>query len=217
MAGLLALLYPPKCPFCQKLLEPGEELICASCRPKLPWTTEAGGRTVGRFFSRCVSPLYYTDTAREALLRFKFGSRISCAAAFGSLIAERLSREKDLRYDLVTWIPSSFLRIRHRGYSQSRLLAEETAKRLGEECTALLRRRAHRVPQSRMRTEADRIANVSGAFRAVHPERFVGKRVLLIDDVVTTGATLSECARVLLGAGAEDVVCAALCCRPHRR
>ena len=110
----------------------------------------------------------------------------------------------------------SFLRLRKRGYSQSRLLAEECARLLGAETAPLLRKRRYRPPQSRKTGEAARAANVSGAFSAVHPERFAGKRVLLIDDVVTTGATLSECARVLLTAGAEEVVCATLCCRPHR-
>jgi len=110
----------------------------------------------------------------------------------------------------------SFLRLRHRGYSQSRILAEKTARLLGAETAALLRKRRYRPPQSRLTGEAARTANVSGAFAAIHPERFLGKRILLIDDVVTTGATLSECARVLLTEGASGVVCATLCCRPHR-
>ena len=216
MGVLGRLLYPPKCPFCQRLLGEGEELICAACRKDLPYATPAGGRTPGRFYSRCVSPLYYTGKARRALLRFKFGSRMGSAAAFGSLIARRVGEELTGEYDLITWVPLSLLRLRRRGYSQSRLLAAETARRLGAETAPTLRKRSYRPPQSRKTGEAARIANVSGAFAPVHPERFIGKRILLIDDVVTTGATLSECARVLLEAGAENVVCATLCCRPHR-
>ncbi len=213
MPGPLKLLYPPKCPFCQRLLEKGEKLICEDCRRTLPFTSAAGGRTKGRFFTLCVSPLYYRDRAREALLRFKFGRRTGSTAAFGRLLADRVAGELAGQYDLITWVPVSLLRLRKRGYSQSRLLAEETARLLGEECVSLLRKRRYRPPQSGKRGEAARIANVSGAFAAVHPERFTGRRVLLIDDVVTTGATLSECARVLLTAGAEKVVCATLCCK----
>ena len=216
MANPARLLYPAKCPFCQKLLQKDETLICGTCRKTLPFTTAAGGRTTGRFFTLCVSPLYYTGKAREALLRFKFGRRTGSADALSSLLAERIAGELQGKYDLITWVPVSLLRLRRRGYSQSRLLAEKTARLLGEASAPLLRKRRYRPPQSGIVGEAARIANVSGAFAALHPERFAGKRVLLIDDVVTTGATLSECARVLLTAGAERVYCATLCCKPHR-
>ncbi len=212
---MIRLLYPPKCPFCEKLLQKEDRLICDDCRRNLPYAGAAGKQS-GRFFTLCVSPLLYRDKAREAILRFKFASRSGSAAAFASLMAERVSRDLAGKYDLITWVPVSFLRLRRRGFSQSRLLAEETARLLGEETAALLRKRRYRQPQSHLTGEAARIANVSGAFAAIHPARFQGKRILLIDDVVTTGATLSECARVLLTAGAADVVCATLCCRPHR-
>ena len=215
MGRLLRLLYPPKCPFCERLLQEGETLICGECRRSLPYAGAAGKRN-GRFFALCVSPLLYRDKAREAMLRFKFGSRSGSAAAFSSLMAERISRDLAGKYDLITWVPVSLLRLHRRGYSQSRILAEETARILGGETAALLRKRRYRPPQSRLTGAAARAANVSGAFAAIHPERFVGKRILLIDDVVTTGATLSECARVLLTEGAAGVVCATLCCRPHR-
>ena len=215
MRRLIRLLYPPKCPFCERLLQKEETLICAECRRSLPYAGAAGKRS-GRFFSLCVSPLLYRDKARAALLRFKFGSRSGSAAAFADLMAERVERDLAGKYDLITWVPVSFLRLRRRGYSQSRILAEETARLLGAETAALLRKRRYRPPQSRLTGAAARAANVSGAFAAIHPERFLGTRVLLIDDVVTTGATLSECARVLLTEGASGVVCATLCCRPHR-
>ena len=215
MGRLIRLLYPPKCPFCEKLLQGEETLICGDCRRSLPYAGAAGKQS-GRFFLLCVSPLFYRDKAREALLRFKFGSRSGSAAAFASLMAERVEQDLAGKYDLITWVPVSLLRLRRRGYSQSRLLAEETARLLGAETAAMLRKCRYRQPQSRLTGAAARTANVSGAFAAVHPERFLGKRVLLIDDVVTTGATLSECARVLLTEGASGVVCATLCCRPHR-
>ena len=215
IGGLIRLLYPPKCPFCEKLLQKGESLICGECRNSLPYAGAEGKRS-GRFFTLCVSPLLYRDKAREAMLRYKFGSRSGSAAAFGSLVAERVDRELAGKYDRITWVPVSFLRLRRRGYSQSCLLAKETARILGAETDGLLRKRGIRPPQSRLNGAAARTANVSGAFAAIHPERFRGKRILLIDDVVTTGATLSECARVLLTEGAADVVCATLCCRPHR-
>ena len=129
MNRLIRLLYPPKCPFCEKLLQGEERLICGECRRSLPYAGAAGKQS-GRFYTLCVSPLFYRDKAREALLRFKFGSRSGSAAAFGSLIADRVDRDLAGEYDLITWVPVSLLRLRRRGFSQSRLLAEETARLL---------------------------------------------------------------------------------------
>jgi predicted amidophosphoribosyltransferase len=108
-------------------------------------------------------------------------------------------------------VPLSLLRLRKRGYSQSRLLAQAVAKELGLPLERLLRKRTHRPAQSGLRDAAARRANVSGAFAPCRGAEIEGKTVLLIDDVITSGATLSECSRVLLTAGAERVLCATLC------
>lgn len=203
-----ALLYPRKCTFCRKVIEEGD--ICEDCARTLPWT-RAGGKTSGSFFSRCVSPLEYREQARRALLRFKFGHRSTYARCFGRLLADCVREQLAGQFEVVTWVPLSLLRRWRRGYSQSRLLAEETAARLGVPCEMLLRRQRHTRAQSSIRGDAARRANVSGAFKPARGAETAGRTILLIDDVVTTGATLSECSRVLLTAGAERVVCAALC------
>ena len=210
---LLELLYPPKCPFCGRLLpEDGAEEICGECRAALPWTG-AGAVTRGSYFSACVSPLYYRDRARQGLLRFKFRRRSAAGKCFGRLMAACVREKLDYEIDLVTYVPISFLRFRKRGYSQSRLLAEELAAQLELPCLPLLRKRRHTRPLSDIRGEEKRRAAVSGAFalRRGAEERMEGKCVLLADDVVTSGATLGECSRVLLTGGADRVVCATLC------
>ena len=209
---ILDLLYPPKCPFCGALLEdPGEEL-CPACRAGLPWTgTKAVTR--GSYFSACVSPLYYRDGARQGLLRFKFRHRSAAASCFGRLMADCVKANIEKEIDLVTYVPLSFLRLRKRGYSQCRLLAEALAAQLGLPCVRLLRKRRHTRPLSGVREEERRRAVVSGAFALCRgaEERMKDKCVLLVDDVVTTGATLGECSRLLLTFGADRVVCATLC------
>ena len=111
-------------------------------------------------------------------------------------------------YDLVTWVPLSRRRLRERGYDQARLLAKATAKELGLPLTPTLHKQRNTQPQSGTGDAAKRRANITGAYRMKRGADVAGKRVLLIDDIVTTGATLSECARVLGKAGAEQVVCA---------
>ena len=210
---LLELLYPPKCVFCGGLLEEKtEEPICPDCRASLPWTGERAA-TRGSFFSACVSPLYYRDRARQGLLRFKFRHRSAAGRCFGRLMAQCARERITAEIDLVTYVPISFLRYRKRGYSQSRMLAKELAAQLGLPCMRLLRKRRHTKPVSGIRGEERRRAAVSGAFAVCRgaEEEMKDKCILLVDDVITSGATLGECSRLLLTAGADRVVCATLC------
>jgi ComF family protein len=212
--SLLKLLFPDKCPFCRRLLKDGEFRLCEKCLRELPYT---GGRlkTNGAFFTVCVSPLFYTGDARKAVLRFKFSGKSAYAACFGEIIADCVRQNLTGMYDLITWVPLAPQRLRKRGYSQSKLLAEALAAELSEKdsqiCVRLLEKCRNTPSQSATKNSAQRRANVSGAFAVTDRERLAGKRILLIDDVVTSGATLSECARVLLTEGAEKVVCATLC------
>ena len=131
------------------------------------------------------------------------------AGAYGRLIAMRLM-QKRVSFDVLSWVPVSDKRRRERGYDQTMLLAECVAAELGVQCVRTLRKIKHNPPQSRQPDAAARHANVINAYRAVDAEQFIGRRVLLIDDVITTGATLSECSHTLRSAGASTVVCATL-------
>ena len=112
-------------------------------------------------------------------------------------------------FDGVCWVPVSKKRRKSRGYDQSELLAKRVAKDLSLPTCAALQKHAERNPQSQLKDAALRQANASGAF-SVRPDADVsGKTLLLIDDIVTTGATLSECCRMLRQAGAKHIYCAA--------
>lgn len=202
-AWLLDLFFPPKCVFCGRLLREEEKDICRNCRDSLP---ERDWNRPVRYTSGCTAPLCYTGVVRDAVLRFKFGSRSYYAAVFGPMIASKL---RDCPAELVTWVPVNWGRRLGRGYDQAQLLAEETAKALNLPCVRTLRK--HRRPkQSRMRDAAARRANISGAFWVPDPELVQGKTILLIDDICTTGATLSEAAMTLRTAGAAEVCGAVL-------
>lgn len=207
---ILDLLYPPKCAFCGALLEQPRALMCPSCQRELPWLEGQGARRKMEFVSLCVSPLWYKDQVRQSIRRYKFSGRSGYCKTYGVLTAQCVRDHLEGRYDLVTWVPVSPRRKRERGYDQSLLLARETARHLGQEAVPTLKKIRDNPPQSGISGDAERRANVMGVYRAVNEPEVVGKRVLLIDDVVTTGQTLSECARTLRMAGAEDVVCAAL-------
>ena len=113
-------------------------------------------------------------------------------------------------FDAVTFVPVSLRRNFERGFDQARLLAEEAANIWGVKAEAVLRKDRHTRAQSSLQDAALRKTNVKGAYRVPHPERVRGRRFLLIDDVCTTGSTLSAAADALLEAGAAGVVCAVL-------
>jgi len=207
------VLFPPRCNFCRKMMLHGN--ICPECEKDLPY--HAGLIKTGEFFSACASSLYYKDIVRKSILRFKFGGKRFYAEAYARLLKDTIVTELSDRYDVITWAPVSKKRMWERGYDQAQLLAENTAKLLGTKAVRLLEKRRHTEANSKLKGREKRNANVSGAYAVTAKANVAGVRVLLIDDVYTTGATLSECARTLLMAGAEDVVCATVAVTPGKR
>lgn len=201
---LLDLLYPPKCPFCARILERGEEGWCASCQEELPWTGPGDAKTV-ESCDICLSPLWYKDGARDGMHRYKFdGGRVH-ARLFGTLMAQCLRDRREGAADLITWAPLHPKRKRKRGYDQAELLARRVGELTGLPVERTLEKVRATAVQSQTGGDEARKANVRGAYRALPGLDLTGKRVVLIDDVVTSGGTLSECAGVLRQAGAESV------------
>lgn len=206
---ILDLLFPPRCVFCHCFLERSTILqICCKCAKSLPETIN-GGKQKGDFFDFCVSPLYYEGDVRESIRRFKFAGCSGYAGTYAHFLAACIKSNADGEYDLITWAPLSSKRLRKRGYDQTKLIAEQVARELGSSAVNTLKKRE--VPaQSGIKAEAQRKANISGAYTVTDPALVKDKRILIIDDVITTGSTLSECSRMLLMAGADRVICAAL-------
>ena len=203
--ALLDLLFPPKCPFCGKVLDQGEDGLCFACQRILPWVGEDEVRTV-EFCDGCLSPLWYRDGARDGVHRYKFQNGRAHARLFGDLMAQCLQDRWEEPVDLITWVPLSKKRLRERGYDQARLLAQRMGEVTGLPVAAALAKTRNTRTQSRLGQDASRRANVLGAY-ACRPEvELAGKRVALVDDVVTSGATLAECAACLRAAGAASVV-----------
>ena len=204
---LMEWLYPRKCVLCQSLLSKSETDLCTKCRldqPEYPY-----GRKKMPHVADLTAVWRYTGDVRSSLHRYKFGNARHYAPAYGRLLAMRILRDLP-RADIITWVPVSRKRLRERGYDQVQLLAEAVSPELEIPAEPLLNKIRDNQPNSGLRTPEERRANVLGAYKAVGQERFRGKRVLLLDDIITTGATASECARVLLTAGAEEVIFAAI-------
>lgn len=207
LTWLLDLFYPPKCVFCRKLLAGRETDLCTKCKTSLPLMLSSVKR--GEFFDCCWAAYPYEDPIAASIRRFKFQGMEHYAPAYGRQLAMFLLRNQ-VEFDLLTWVPISRRRRKQRGYDQSQLLAEATAQALGVACVRTLEKVVDNSPQSLQTSMEARQGNVRGAYRVCDPAAVAGKRVLLIDDVITTGATLGECSAMLRISGAVRVEAATL-------
>ena len=205
---LLDLVFPRKCVLCEELLEKQETDLCRRCRVEAPVYPDRKDDL--QFLDSFTAVWYYEGDVRDSLLRYKFKNQQIYAEIYGRLLAMKLLQTHPEGFDCLTWVPISFLRNLRRGYDQVELLAQAVGRELGMTPVPLLRKVRHNRPQSRLRDAAMRRGNVLGAYRIRNREQIPGKRILLLDDILTTGATAGECARVLLTAGAMEVHCAAI-------
>lgn len=205
ISRLLDLLYPPKCVFCGRLLKVGEKGLCAACQKSLPWVAEDVPEKVCAPAARCAAPLWYRDEVRESFHRYKFEGRDFYAPEYGKLMAQCVRDRLGLGFDLICWAPLSQKRRRKRGYDQAELLARVLSSELARPAVPALRKVKNTVEQSSLEDEGARARNAAGAYAIADPAAVRGKRVLLVDDIVTSGSTLSNCAQILLDAGADEV------------
>ena len=206
---LLDLIYPPRCMFCHGFLRRDEKAICQSCRENLPVLEEKNRGISLKGIPRCTSLFRYEGNVRQAILRYKFHGLSFYNREFAALMTENLTDE-ELACDEVTWVPLSRKRKRTRSYDQAQLLAEELAAGRNVPCSCLLVKQRDAAPQSGSGGREERKANIRDAYRIKKGIDIRRKTILLIDDIVTTGATLEECAAVLSAAGAACVKAATI-------
>ncbi len=206
--ALLQALYPPRCPFCGETLPLGET-CCDACRqavrpaPVTRWIPLQQGDAL-----RCEALYPYQDAVRNAVLNLKFNNQPEHGAMIGCLMADHPAiRSLARAADYVTAVPVSRKRRRERGYNQSELIARELAARCGVPYLAALEKHRHNAEQSTLNRQ-QRLENVIGVYRAAHTAELQGKSILLVDDIVTTGATLASCAQTLYQAGIRQAAAA---------
>ena len=201
---MLSLVFPRKCILCRSILSNQEKDLCQKCCETAP-TFRRSKRNI-QFIAHWTALWYYRDAVRPSIRRFKFYNFRLYAKNYAALLSPKLETD----FDILSWTPVSARRKLHRGYDQSQLLANALGEKLGVQPVRVLKKIRHTPPQSTIRDPAKRRANVLGAYRVVDPDFVRGKRILLIDDVITTGATASECAKTLMFAGAKEVIFAAV-------
>ena len=204
---ILDLLFPKKCILCRNLLEKKETDLCHDCRKNAP--EFSSGKNNIPFVAGWTAVWYYRDNVKKSIHRYKFRNARSYAGAYGRFLALRV-QQMPVEFDCITWAPVSFRRRFQRGYDQVELLAKAVSKELDIPLCPTLKKVRHTPAQSGLKDASQRKANILGAYSALPACAITGKTILLLDDVITTGATASECAKVLLAAGATEVYCAAV-------
>jgi ComF family protein len=200
----------PLCPACLAEPEPfAAEYCCVCCHTpflnRFP-LDEQGRCALCRQglagFDAAYSFGTYEGRLRELVHLFKYGRVRTLARPFGEWMSLALPRERG--FDLIAPMPMHWRRRWQRGFNQAELLAREIGRRTNLPVRGVVKRRRATPPQAGL-SGAKRRANVSGAFSVPRPDRIAGRRILLIDDVLTTGATAAACARALKRSGAREV------------
>jgi ComF family protein len=227
MTGIADVIFPPRCITCGTILEEHGPLpFCPRCtagiryirsplcpRCGIPFTTKEGEDhlcgeclVTRRPFALARAVGLYEETLLTAIHLFKYRRRIGIGKVLGSIMADFAGEIWDMKvFSVIMPVPLHRKRLRERGFNQAVILARKIAKRFALPLDFLtLRRELFTAPQVGLGRE-ERSINVRGAFAVRKPERTAGKRVLLVDDVYTTGSTLVECTRTLLDAGADSV------------
>jgi len=227
----LALFVPERCILCGKPLLFREHHCCKKCLSGLEPVTfqcdRCGGILDGDtclicsdrmwFISRNISVLDYGKGLKELLYQFKTQQKKRLHHHFGDIISKRLLEEPFMgSLDLIVPVPVSRKRKRQRGYNQARLMAAETSRRTGLQVKEVLNTLSRKGNQKNM-SYSRRFLNVPGRFSVKKRADVAGKSILLVDDVLTTGATINECARILKGAGAGEIFSVTLGRAPIKR
>lgn len=216
----LCLLFPNHCRFCGELTESGKD-ICDECEEKLPviegeicyncGSAKADCKCKGRhgkYYDRIASAFYYEEPVKHCIAEFKFNGDRSSYKVLAELMAESCKQRYDgIKFDYITYVPMDKRKERARGFNQSKLLAKEISEELDIPFGDKLLVKLYETDNQHDCGNIERTGNLLGAFDINSDYDVSGKTVLLIDDIKTSGSTLSECGKMLYLYGAERVFC----------
>lgn len=210
-------IFPHKCIFCNSIIQ--ESDICINCFVNLEFYTKHSCSTcalpidsylkkltdkcikcsqTSPYFDKIYTAFYYNEILSENIHKFKFYDKILYAKTYAKLISANIDSE----YDFIIPVPLHYTKLVSRKYNQANEIAKELSKILYiPVINNNLIKIKNTKPQKNLKF-SDRITNISEAFKLKNPSQINGKRILLVDDVVTTGATINECSKILKQAGA---------------
>lgn len=210
---LVRVVFPPRCIFCSKILSLDADIeICRGCYQKIPFIEGGFLYIDNRHKHACgcdyvVCVCRYTGIVRDSMIKYKFFDKSGYYRAFAKLLAGRIKKMTDYhKFDIILSIPLHKEKENVRGYNQSKLIASLVSRETGVPEKSEWLSRIRRTDSQSLLNKTGRYLNVKGAFEVKCRKEIKGKKILLIDDIMTTGYTLDECGKALREAGAESVV-----------
>jgi competence protein ComFC len=212
--NFINLLYPRHCEYCKKAM-PAEAKapLCHSCMGQIKRSPDirTGSRNSRHYFTNARSACIYEGVLAELIHSFKYKGKITLAAPLASFMIELAASDRELMDGIkaVTYVPVQDSFMMKRDYNHSGVLAGRLGKEFGLPVLDNLKKIRRTRPQNELSRD-ERLVNLKGAFAVKDGQKIAGLKILLIDDVMTTGATLDECSKVLLENGADEVRCLTL-------
>lgn len=212
VGDLLDFIYPPLCLLCHQRLDNGEDFVCPNCssllKPSARLTIpaeQAGSQLLHPcWFTQSTAFFSYTPELQKIIHAFKYQGLSRLDAFFEKEILKRWEGIF-LEGDCLVPVPLHSARLRERGFNQSEVLGRLFSRHIGLPCDAGILERVRYTEQQAKLNAEERRRNVQGAFRVRSRESLMHRHLVLVDDVLTTGSTLNECARVLVEAGASRI------------
>ncbi len=212
------LIFPNRCPCCGSFIK-WDELICRKCVSQFPEIKKKPCIKCGKVncicdkelhYDLCIVPMYYLGLIQKGILNFKLNNGINFGEYFAEKIVEELSEKMLINeIDFVTSVPMSKNKLSKRGYNQANELAKIIARRIKKPVYNNIITKINEELSQHELTEQERINSVQGSFVISNcPQNMKNQTVLLCDDVITTGSTVNECAKLLKMEGARKVYCA---------
>ncbi len=210
--NFINLLYPLHCATCNRTLDALNKLgVCDFCLSQIKPHPEPCCQKTGLYFKRAYSACLYDGVLKELIHLFKYKKKLALGGALSGLMEDFIRDNHEIMYDLdiITFVPLHSRRLRQRGFNQSNMLASSLSKEFDISIRDILEKPISTRHQNEL-SRGQRLTNLKNVFKIRDGTSVKGLRILLIDDVMTTGATLSECAKALLSNGAKEVRCLAL-------
>ncbi|MGE5328926.1 MAG: ComF family protein [Deltaproteobacteria bacterium] len=225
---VLNLFFPPRCSFCSNIMDwssRNEEVVCPDCLVQTSFVDTQScihcGKSLEKqsscscgldsqklYYDKVYSACEYEGITREGLLDFKFSGRKELARVFAWFIIKKLQMTNEKTFDIIISVPIHKTSFKERRYNQSELIAEHIAKYYSKQ---LVKNNLIKTKETLMQSKLnknDRSQNIKDAFEVVLKDEVKGKNILLIDDILTTGATVNECSKVLKQNGAKQIIVA---------
>lgn len=202
---ILDIVYPPKCPACKTLVET-HGVWCERCFAGVFSVREINVHQHKlQYLDSCLTVCHYSGGFKKVIHDIKYRQADRYARSLQWLLEQGVDHKRLGEVDIVVPVPLHAAKLKERGYNQTELIFKNYTKMLGWQwCDECLMRLKSTKPQWEL-SLADRRLNIKNAFAVKDDDRIAGKRILLVDDLITSGTTMNECAKVLKKAGAVRV------------